>query len=67
MQNEQIQILKVSIKRLLRRGANKPLVNIINKTHMADLSLVFQELTLLNQKKLFNLLEDPEEIGILFS
>ncbi len=67
MQNEQIQILKVSIKRLLRRGANKPLVNIINKTHMADLSLVFQELTLLNQKKLFNLLDDPEEIGILFS
>ncbi|MDD9304643.1 MAG: magnesium transporter [Desulfobacter sp.] len=67
MQKEQIQILKVSIKRLLRRGANKPLLNIINKTHMADLSIVFRDLTLLNQQKLFNLLEDPEEIGILFS
>ncbi|WDP88228.1 MAG: magnesium transporter [Desulfobacter sp.] len=67
MQNEQIQILKVSIKRLLRRGANKQLLNIINKTHMADLSLVFQDLTLINQQKLFNLIDDPEEIGILFS
>ncbi|MEH0022067.1 MAG: magnesium transporter [Desulfobacter sp.] len=67
MQNEQIQILKVSIKRLLRRGANKQLLNIINKTHMADLSIVFRDLTLINQQKLFNLLDDPEEIGILFS
>lgn len=67
MQNEQIQILKVSIKRLLRRGANKQLLNIIKKTHMADISLVFQDLTLINQQKLFNLIEDPEEIGILFS
>ena len=67
MQKEQIQILKVSIKRLLRRGANKQLLNIINKTHMADLSIVFQDLTLLNQQKLFNLLDDPEDIGILFS
>jgi len=67
MQKEQIQILKVSIKRLLRRGASKQLLNIINKTHMADLSIVFQDLTLINQQKLFNLLEDPEEIGILFS
>ena len=67
MQNDQIQILKVSIKRLLRRGANKQLVNIIKKTHMADLSLVFMDLTLLNQQKLFMLLNDPEQIGILFS
>ncbi len=67
MQNDQIQILKVSIKRLLRRGANKQLVNIIKKTHMADLSIVFKDLTPLNQQKLFMLLDDPEQIGILFS
>ncbi|MCG8619028.1 MAG: magnesium transporter [Desulfobacterales bacterium] len=67
MQNEQIQILKVSIKRLLRRGANRQLLNIIRKTHMADLSLVFQDLTLINQQKLFNLLESPEDIALLFS
>ncbi len=67
MQNEQIQILKVSIKRLLRRDANKQLLNIINKTHMADLSLVFQDLTLINQQKLFQLIDDPEQIGLLLS
>jgi magnesium transporter len=67
MQNEQIQILNVSIKRLLRRGATKQLINIINKTHMADLSLVFEELSSLNREKLFQLIKDPEEIGILFS
>ncbi len=44
MQNEQIQILSVSLKRLLRRGATRQLINIINKTHMADLSIVFKEL-----------------------
>ena len=67
MPNDQIQILMVSIKRLLRRGANKQLVNIIKKTHMADLSIVFKDLTPLNQQKLFMLIDDPEQIGILFS
>ena len=67
MRNEQILILTVSIKRLLRRGATKQLINIINKTHMADLSIVFDELSNLNRQKLFELIKDPEQIGILFS
>jgi magnesium transporter len=67
MRNEQILILTVSIKRLLRRGATKQLINIINKTHMADLSIVFDELSSLNRQKLFQLIKDPEQIGILFS
>ncbi|MBU3952789.1 MAG: magnesium transporter [Proteobacteria bacterium] len=67
MHNEQILILTVSIKRLLRRGATKQLVNIIKKTHMADLSIVFDELSTLNRQKLFALIKDPEQIGILFS
>ncbi len=67
MQKEQIQILETSIIRLLRRGANRQLLNIIKKTHMADLSIVFENLTPLNQEKLFNLLENPEDIGLLFS
>jgi len=67
MRNEQIQILNVSINRLLRRGATKQLINIINKTHMADLSIVFEELSGLNREKLFQLIKDPEQIGILFS
>jgi magnesium transporter len=67
MQKEQILILENSITRLLRRGANKQLLNIIKKTHMADLSIVFENLTPLNQEKLFNLLDNPEDIGLLFS
>jgi magnesium transporter len=34
---------------------------------MADLSIVFENLTPLNQEKLFNLLDNPEDIGLLFS
>ena len=67
MQKEQIQILETSIIRLLRRGANKQLLNIIKKTHMADLSIVFENLTPPNQEKLFNLLDNPDDIGLLFS
>ncbi|MCP4672520.1 MAG: magnesium transporter [Desulfobacula sp.] len=67
MHNEQIKILTASLKRLLRRGATKQLVNIIKKTHMADLSLSFKELSPDNREKLFSLMHDIEQIGDLFS
>ncbi len=67
MHNEQIKILTAGLKRLLRRGATKQLLNIIRKTHIVDLSIVFKELSPDNREKLFNLIEDPEQKGILFS
>ncbi|MCG8567321.1 MAG: magnesium transporter [Desulfobacterales bacterium] len=67
MRNEQIQILTTSFTRLLRRGATRQLVKIINKTHMADISIVFKELSSSNRKKLFELIDDPGDIGLLFS
>ena len=67
MHNEQIKILTASLTRLLRRGATRQLVNIIKKTHMADLSIAFKELSADNREKLFALMDDPEEIGDLFS
>ena len=67
MHNERIKILNASLKRLLRRGATKQLVNIINKTHMADLSIAFKDLSADNRQKLFILMDDPEQIGLLFS
>ncbi|MCK5164444.1 MAG: magnesium transporter [Desulfobacula sp.] len=67
MHIEQIKILTASLKRLLRRGATKQLLNIIHKTHMADLSLAFKELSADNREKLFALMDDPEQIGLLFS
>ncbi|GAB6145180.1 magnesium transporter [Desulfocicer niacini] len=67
MQKERHKILAESVKRLLRRGATKSLLNIIKKTHAADLSLVFRELSSENRMKMFELMDDPEQKGVLFS
>jgi magnesium transporter len=67
MHNEKIKLLTTSLTRLLRRGATKQLVNIIKKTHVADLSIAFKELSEDNREKLFRLMDDPEQIGDLFS
>lgn len=67
MPNDRTKILVESIKRLLRRNATTHLRKIVNKTHAADLSLVFRSLSLSNQHKLFNMIEDTEQKGILFS
>ena len=60
-------ILMESIKRLLRRNAMQHLRKIVTKTHAADLSRVFDSLSLTEQVKLFNMIEDVEQKGILFS
>jgi magnesium transporter len=67
MQIEQIKILTASLKRLLRRGATRQLQNIIKKTHMADLAIAFKELSPDNRSRLFKLINDPEQIGLLFT
>ncbi len=67
MRNEQIQILTTSVTRLLRRGATRQLIRIIKKTHMADISIVFKELSNNNRRKLFDLIQDPEDMGLLFT
>ncbi len=67
MQKERHKILAESVKRLLRRGATKSLQNIIKKTHAADLSLVFRDLSSENRIKMFNLMDDSEQKGDLFS
>ncbi len=61
------KILVDSVKRLLRRGAISHLVKIVNKTHGADLSVLFRSLSLSQQRKLFDLIADVEQKGILFS
>jgi magnesium transporter len=67
MQNDRNKILVDSIKRLLRRNATTHLKKIVNKTHAADLSVVFRSLSLLEQRRLFDMIEDTEQKGILFS
>ena len=67
MATDRNRILVESIKRLLRRGATSHLSKIVNKTHAADLSLVFHSLSLAQQRKLFDLISDIEQKGVLFS
>jgi len=67
MQTDRNKILVESIKRLLRRGATSHLIKIVNKTHAADLSMVFRSLSLSHQRKLFEMIEDTEQKGILFT
>jgi len=67
MQTDRNKILIESIKRLLRRGATSHLIKIVNKTHGADLSIVFRSLSLSHQHKLFDIIEDTEQKGILFT
>ena len=67
MPTDRNKILVDSVKRLLRRGATTHLSKIVNKTHAADLSVVFRSLSLSHQRKLFNMISDVEQKGILFS
>lgn len=61
------KVLLESIKRLLRRNATSHLRKIVNKTHAADLSRLFRSLSLAHQHKVFDLIQDNEQKGILFS
>ncbi|MBW1726062.1 MAG: magnesium transporter [Deltaproteobacteria bacterium] len=67
MQGDRTKILIDSIKRLLRRNALTHLRKIVDKTHAADLSAVFRSLSLSNQHKLFEMIEETEQKGALFS
>jgi magnesium transporter len=61
------KILSDSVRRLLRRGATSHLAKIVNKTHGADLSVLFRSLSLAQQQKLFDMITDIEQKGIIFS
>ena len=67
MINDPDKILVESVKRLLRRDATTRLRKIVKKTHAADLSLVFHSLSISNQGRLFNLIDDIEIKGEVFS
>jgi magnesium transporter len=67
METDRNKILLESIKRLLRRSATGPLRKIVNRTHAADLSAVFQSLPLSQQRTLFDLVQTTEDKGLLFS
>lgn len=61
------RILVESIRRLLRRNAVTHLQKMVNKTHAADLALVFRDISLADQCRLFNMLESVERKGVLLA
>jgi magnesium transporter len=67
MQGDRNKILIDSIKRLLRREATSHLLKIVNKTHAADLSTVFPSVSRSDQYRLFEMIKDTEQKGVLFS
>ncbi len=67
MAQDRNRILVESIRRLLRRKAYPNLRKIVNKTHAADLSIVFRSLPVVDQRLLFKMMVDPEDKGTLLS
>ncbi|MEJ2157220.1 MAG: magnesium transporter [Desulfobacteraceae bacterium] len=67
MENDQNRILVESIRRLLRRKAYPNLRKIVEKTHAADLSIIFRSLPLTDQIVLFNMISDIGKKGIVLS
>ncbi len=64
---ERNRILTETIQRLMRRGAEARLTKIVSKVHAADLPSVFSSLSASNQRKLFQLIRDPEKKGFVIS
>ncbi len=64
---ERTKILLDTIRRLLRRGATVHLHKIVNKTHSADLAVVFRFLTLREQETLFDFMDTVEHKAMFFS
>jgi magnesium transporter len=60
-------LLLETIRRLLRRDATVHLHKIVNKTHAADLAVVFQFMTSREQEALFDLMDTLEQKAVLFS
>jgi len=64
---DRTRLLLDTTKRLLRRGASVHLHKIVNKTHAADLAVVFRFLTLREQETLFDLMDTIEQMAMFFS
>lgn len=58
MQEQRIQVLLGTVKKLLRRGANTHLKKALSKIHPADIAHLFRYLDLKEQTQLFGLIPD---------
>ncbi len=60
MFSHEISVLRNTFRRLLRRHAHTNLTKIIQKTHPADLAVLFRYFTDVEQKTLFDLMREEE-------
>ncbi|MGM0453174.1 MAG: magnesium transporter [Thermodesulfobacteriota bacterium] len=67
MANDRHYILIETIKRLLRRGAYTRLEKIVSKVHAADLSTIFPSLSVSQQRRLFRLIQNREQQGVVLT
>jgi len=63
----EITVLRDTFQRLLRRHAVTNLVKLIEKTHPADIALLFRYLNETEQRELFNLMEANEQTAEFLS
>ena len=60
MFNHEINILRDTYRRLLRRQAKTNLIKLTRKTHPADLAILFRHFTLEEQTEIFTLMKENE-------
>ena len=60
MFNHEINILRDTYRRLLRRQAKTNLIKLTKKTHPADLAILFRHFSLEEQKEIFTLMNESE-------
>ncbi|HEY5673517.1 MAG TPA: magnesium transporter [Malonomonas sp.] len=66
MQEQKIQVMQGTIKKLLRRGATSNLKNVLAKIHPADIAHLFRYFDLEEQKTLLSLFSDVERAADVF-
>jgi len=67
MFGHEVSVLRDTFRRLLNRKANTNLVKLINKTHSADLAVIYRFFTDSEQEYLFNLIKDNDYAAELLS
>ena len=67
MFGHEITVLRDTFRRLLRRHAKVNLIKLIEKTHPADIALIYRHFNEEEQKTLFNLMEPTEETAEFLS
>ena len=63
MISNEINLLRDTFRRLLRRKANTNLGKLIEKTHPADLALLFRFFNDVEQNELFSIMQPNEHTG----